>query len=574
MNGRMTLVSCLTLLCALLAAACGSAATEQATPVEQQAPTSTTAPGGTAVEEEPTATEEAGPSILRVGGVEGPDCLNLWSCAYTWFHQYLANEGLTGTGPRCDVFPRLAKSWEVSEDGLTWTFHLNEGARFTDGTPVDAHTVAEWMEWFNSTELKWWYYTSWNMTEVEALDDYTLQFTTEAPLNPNVVLGYDLVWWWVFPPHIWSALSEDEVYTYEELPDGTGPYDMVEYVPGQYVIYDAKPDYYMGKPPIDRIVFQVFANWDAVVQALLAGEIDVTDSYLPIQYYSALIDEPGIVVEEQPPGYTRNIYFNMSEGGKKHPAIDDPAVREAIDFAVDKEWVLDVALEGHGLLCPNVFCGGLRKDALDPDLTVTPFDPEKAKQILTDAGYLDADGDGIRETSDGLPLNFRIILESGQPEDLAIADHVGASLAEIGISTEAEVVDLGTLSSYVLEERDYDIAVHRFWPDLDPMLLDFYFSCWSAEAGASAINRPGYCNSEVDDLIYAYATTRDPKEAIQYAYQAQEIIANDRPMITLAGSNMIEALRTDRFEFPIPGESCDMNPGHWNWPLVLQAQPK
>jgi peptide/nickel transport system substrate-binding protein len=383
------------------------------------------------------------------------------------------------------------------------------------------------------------------------------------------------VWWWMLPPHIWGQMDDETLYTYEELPIGTGPYDMVEYVPGDHIIYDAKPDYYLGKPPVDRIVYQQYANWDAVVQALLSGEIDLTESFVPVSYISTFEGASDVVVETRPPGPIQAITFNVYKDGHKHPAIDDPKVREAIDYATDKQKMLDVTFEGQGMLCPtNWACGPNFEGELNPDLKVTPYDPEKAKQLLDEAGYADTDGDGVRETADGQPLDFRVYVPVDEPEDLVLAELMQENLAAIGIHTNIEAIESGTLWSIVLADRDFDITVRGYNTDLDPAYVDYVFSCWSADFGEGALNESGYCNEQVDELTYDYMTRPNLKEAMPYIYEAQAIVNQDRPIIFLVASYMVEAYRTDRFEFPAPGHSCDMNPGYWDWPLVLQVKPK
>jgi peptide/nickel transport system substrate-binding protein len=569
----------MTIIWTILAIVILLAACQQAEPTAEVAPTQ--APAETTPAEAPTAAPEPTeappaaeePVILRVGGVNGPDCLNMFSCSTHWYFNYLLYEGFTGSGPRCETFPRLAESWEVSEDGTTWTLHLHEGIKYTDGTPFDAHSAVEYIEWFRSTSLKEWFYESTYMTEIKALDDYTVQFTTEVPII--TFPGYNSVWWWMLPPHIWTQLDDDTLYTFDELPIGTGPYDLVEYVQGDHLIYEAKEDYYLGRPAVDRIVYQIYANWDAVIQALRSGEIDVTESAIPVSYIPVLETAEEVVVETRPPGPIQAITFNLYAGGNKHPAIEDPKVREAIDYATDKQQILDLAFEGYGMLCPtNWACGPNFEGELNPDLEVTPFDPTMAMQILDEAGYLDTDGDGIRETADGQPLNFRVYVEAEEPTDLVSADLVQQMLRDVGIETEVEAVESGTLWALVLGERDFDMTIRAYNTDLDPAYIDYIFSCWSADFGEGALNESGYCNDKVDELTFEYMTQPNMEEAMPYIFEAQAIVNQDRPIIFLAASYMVEAYRTDRFDFPAPGESCDMNPGYWDWPLILEVKPK
>jgi peptide/nickel transport system substrate-binding protein len=514
-------------------------------------------------------------TILRVGTAEGIENFNLFSGGSAAYEaHWLTSGGLVGGGRNCESTPRLAKSWDVSEDGLIWTFQLQEGATWSDGEPFNAQSYVDFINWWNSTELLYWWYTGWNIVDIQAVDEYTVQFTTEVPLNEETINGFDMIWWFVLPPQVWSQYDDVSLWEYNELPVGSGPYEVTEFEPNQYVIYDAQSDYYGGKPPVDRIVYQVFSTWEAVVQALLAGDIDITTAKLPLQYYSTLADSSDVVVGERPPGLIVSLFFNLFEGGEKHPAIDDPALREAIDYAIDRDQAIAVALEGHGQKCVNVMCGPTREKWSNPNLSLPPYDLTKAAEILEDAGYKDTDSDGVLETSDGLPLVFDVLVEVNQPGYIAIAEQLKSSLAEIGISLEIETLEFATWYNAVLNERNYDLALQHVWPEFNPMLYDSMSSCWSAEPGSGGFNRAGYCNPEVDDLLYVYATTADEKEAMDTIHQIQEIIFNDKPSLTIAGANMIEAMRTDSFDFPYPGEFCDAMGGHWLWPSILEVTPK
>jgi peptide/nickel transport system substrate-binding protein len=533
-------------------AGCAPAVTEQATQPPEVVGTATSAPQGM---EEPTPTEPTeeleGPVALRVGVLEDLDCWNPWTCRAAWSYEKLVYEGLADHGPvpGCPGAPLLADAWEVSNDGLTWTIHLHEGITFSDGMPFTAQTFVDYVNWFNSTSLKYWYGEPLNMETVEVLDDTTLRYTTSVPIinSPD----YDWQWWYVMPPHIWSELDDSSLYTYEDFPPiGTGPYVVTEYEPGSYVIFDAREDYYRGKPPIDRVVFQIYTNVDALANALIAGDIDLTDDAMPPESYDALAAAPDVFVLERPPGNNIILYFNMYSGGIKNMAVEDPAVREAIDYAIDKQQIVDVALLGHGITCPtNWSCGPNYAEELNPDLTVTPFDLSKANQILDDAGYVDTDGDGIREASDGQPLEFRLYYNIEYANLVTISDLITNWLKQIGISVNAEAQEIGTWLSMILDQRDYDMAMMSTSTDVDPAVIDFTRSCWAADAGSGALNYSGYCNEEMDALVYEYWYSDDLEGRWEPMWEAQEILNQSRSEITLAGQNLIQAWRSDRFDF-------------------------
>ena len=573
-NSLWTLLLLLLSLSMILAAAgCGPAPTEEAAPTEEPVEEVAEPEVEEPAEEEPA---EEQPVILRVGVLTDLDCWNPFTCSSIWFQGRFATEGFTGFGSTdsgCEGVPRLAESWEVSEDGLTWTIILHEGITFSDGTPFDAE-AAKWnFEWYaNSPSLSEWYAEIWSLESVEVIDDLTFSYTTTDPIinSPD----YDWIWWSFLPPSVWADISEEELYEFENYPPiGTGPYVVTEHVPGSHIIFDAREDYYLGKPPIDRVVLAMYTNVDAIVSALLGGDIDATTHRMPPETYDTLAADPNVTVEETEPyaGVLHWLVFNLYEGGNKHPAIDDPAVREAIDYAINKEQIVEVALLGHGAVLPTGWIGKTDVE-LNPEIEVTPYDPDKANQILDDAGYADTDGDGIRETPDGEPLEFRFIFQQENPEALTITDLLSMWLEQIGIALLPEALELGSWFPLVLDDHDYDLFLDSETHDIDASSMDFWFSCWSAESGSNALNYPGYCNPEMDDLVAAYWFNNDPEARWEPMYEAQKIFAEDRPLITLAGQNRIQAYRNDRFEFP--KDTCDVSYGIFDPEALMEAVVK
>lgn len=561
MNKRIHALFAIMILFSLFLAACSSTApTEpgELTPatVEPAEPGVTTAPGET----EAVGDVEPEPVVLRIGTTSDPECWNVLVCANFYGYGHLVAEGLTdhGNGPGCPGVPRLAESWELSEDGKTWTIFLHEGITYSDGTPFTAQTAVDWYEWQGSTSYSLWFPETAFMESIEALDELTFQYTTSIPISISPDSGW--VWNYILAPHLWGELDESTMYGFENYPPiGTGPYEVTEYKPFEYVIYDARPEYYLGKPPIERLVYQIYSTEDAIVNAILGGEIDYAS--LSVDAYEPLSATPNLTVVEKYPGPVHALVFNLHPGGLKHPAVEDASVREAIDYAINKQQIVDVVLLGHGVTCPtNWACGPNYLGDLNPDLTITPYDPERAKQILADAGYVDSDGDGIRETPDGQPLEFRLSFFADLPTHSVISEMVGDWLGEIGIATILEGQESATARKVVLDERDFDLALFQKWGEIDSHGgFDFYFSCWTADAGSAAANLPGWCNEEVDNLNMEYLQSSDPAARQALTYKAQEILHQTRPLIILAGENTLEVYRNDKFEFP--HDTCDVGVG-------------
>ena len=522
--------------------------------------------------DEPAADE---PVILRVGGVKDIDCWNLFTCSQIWDFGDYVFEGFNSRGRNlaCSGEPRLAESMEVSEDGLTWTVHLREGITFSDGTPYNAHSAVEYATWLKANvDLEFWTLVTGFMTSAEALDDLTVQYTTEVPLLsfPNL----DAIWWYQLPMHIWGDLEPDDVWNFENFPPvGTGPYTVEDWKPGEYIIFDAREDYHLGKPPVDRIVYQIYSTWDGLIQAFLADEIDLTVNTIPGVYYDTLAADDNTGLLNLPPGQMHFLAFNSMEGGAKHQAIDDLAIRQAIDLAIDKQHVVDIAMLGHGTTCPTSWaCGEAYKDEVNPDLTVTPYDPDEAKAILSDAGYTDSDGDGILESADGTPLEFRLFYQAEDALHTAISQLLSDWFSAIGIDLEVVAMEVGTLFDVILGERDYDIALIAFTPDIDPIAMDFYYSCWSADAAAAAWNMGGYCNPEFDDAIFEAQSAATIEEYEDAHNRAQAILARDLPTLMIAGQNQLQAYHTGTFEFDT--EVCAQHFGVWAYPQILNVEVK
>jgi peptide/nickel transport system substrate-binding protein len=470
----------------------------------------------------------------------------------------------------------LVDSWEVSEDGFSTTIHLVEGITYSDGVAVNASVAASYIEWFASTpELAPWFGTTNFLTSAEALDERNVRITTEIPMGRSFVMA-DGLFMVLNSLAVWGDISGGELFTFQGFPPvGTGPYTVEEWEPGSYVIYEAREDYQREKPPIDRLIQQIFANPDALVSALLAGEIDLTQPRMPPETYDILVSAPNVTVEERVATEKYNLNFNMSPFGVRHPAVADLAVREAIDYAIDRQAIIDIALLGHGALCPtNWACAPNMVDQINPDLVVTPYDPAKANQILDEAGYTDIDGDGIRETADGLPLDFRLFYELEDPPQLTVSDMLSGYLAEIGIAVDVQALEHGEMVQGVLSERDFELVLFNMYTDMHgPGGMDYTGSCWAADAGPNGRNYPGYCNEDLDNLVYEAWYTLDEDVFYDSLYEAQALVAQERPYITIAGVNKIQAFRDDRFEFPF-GICHELEGGMFSYMGIMNAVVK
>ncbi len=313
----------------------------------------TEAPPEEATEAPTEIPTEAEPVTLRVGVTTIWDAINPATGWESYALRYWFHDGLIEWAELQTFEPGLAESWTVSDDELVWTFKIREGVTFHDSTPCTAEDVA-WslnllMEgMIGPLEL---YVTSFE--EVVALDPTTVQITLSEPTA--LMLSARLHYAWILPRSVWEGMTYDEIMEFEDPAAviGTGPYKLVEYVEDEYMIVEANEDYYRGKPVIDRIVIQQYATEDAMVQALLAGEVDLIDE-VPFTAVQPLQAAENVEVVIMPSLSLDDLVINSNANGTQPESLNDPAVRLAMDYAIDKQEIIDVAYAGYAEVAASI----------------------------------------------------------------------------------------------------------------------------------------------------------------------------------------------------------------------------
>jgi peptide/nickel transport system substrate-binding protein len=523
--------------------------------------------GGTAAtqppgaEEPPAETEPPAPSepvTLRVGWAGSPDTLNpgtaVLSEAYTIFalvYDTIYEYQLDGTY-KLDV----AESGEVSEDGLTWTFKIRDGIQFHDGQPMTANDVAFSVNLYkNNGDFIYLNAYTTNFDTIEATDDNTVVITL---LNAVPNMDYLLSYLYVLPEHIWKDYAEAPASTEFENVEmiGTGPFKMLEYSQNEFVQLGANKDHFDTAPKIDEVIFQTFESDDVLVQSLRSGQVDMITE-MPATAVESLKTDANIQVVTGAPyaPSVRDVIFNQADpencptdvGGlcTGHPALRDRNVRLALAHATDKQRIIDVVLLGFG--SPGLT---LIPDGLGPwynnSITDYEFDTAKANQILDDAGYLDTDGDGVREMPDGSqPLNFRMQWPSDILDGPRLAELLSEMWAEVGVTTELQALDPDAATAVCCPAFDFDILLWGWGSDPDPNLL---LSVHSTDEIPNGYNETGYSNPEYDELHVQQGIELDAERRREIVWQMQQIAFDDVVYIIPYYQQAIEAYRVDRFK--------------------------
>jgi peptide/nickel transport system substrate-binding protein len=546
----------LIMILALVLASCAPAATPTAAPEE---PVEPAAPEET---EEPVEAEEPGePVTLNVGTTYIWDTANPTFGWYNYTLRYMLYDTLVEEAGISNFVPGLAESWEVSDDGLVWTFKIREGVTFHDGTPCTAEEVAWSLNWTIENEVETFSFYLVNFAEVVALDETTLQVTLSDPVGN---MEYLLMYVWILPESVWGEMTYDEIMEFEDLAAGigTGPYKLVDWSEGEYLIVEANENYWRGAPAIDRIVYREFATEDAAVQALIAGEVDVIDA-VPATAIQTLQDAQDIEVPIMESTVIDELILNSHENGTQPESLWDPAVRLAIAHAIDKRAIINVAYLGYADPA-SVIIPRSMGDWHNSDVEDVPFDIEAGKRVLDEAGFVDSDGDGIREDQDGNPLEYRLYA-SDDASNARILEIISDGLSQVGISAPPTVMDEDSLIG-LYPDFDFDLIYWGWGLDPDPDFAMLIFTCDQREEGGW--NDSGYCDEGFEEMYLEQGITVDHEARRQLIWEMQEKLFNDRPYIVLTYTKNIQAYHSDRFT------GFGLEPGDILWKAaLLQARP-
>ena len=404
-----------------------------------------------------------------------------------WFNATLVTQNADG-----EYIPYLAESWEFSDDGLMWTFHLRDDVMFHNGDPVTAHDFVWTYERALDPDL-----ASpgtgrrLNGMTFEAPDDYTLVFNFPAP----AISLLQFVNWGYMAPMSQRAVEELGA-EYELNPVGTGPYKVVEVRPGEGVAMERWDDYNWGPEffdgantgpyNFDRIEFSILPEEATRIAALESGDIDYVNGISnPLDV--AILEAAGVTVQQAPFGQVRMIYIQNHV-----PPFDDARVRQALNYSVNREEITQIVTDGADQISRGPISPGmLGYDPAIEEQCGYHFDLDRAKELMQEAGYTYGD-DGMLITPDGEPFSLTMI---GEPVDSGTAymEVLQSMWRELGLDITLESTEPSILYPR-LTERDYQMGYGRRggWTSYDYLYAIYHSSTGRDLPGSmrSAVNDP------------------------------------------------------------------------------------
>lgn len=495
-----------------------------------------------------SAQEEDDQITLRVGLTQDWEVINPTSgytvAAYEVWNLHYA----TLTDKAADDFattPGLAESWEEVEPGVEYVYTLREGLTWSDGEPITADDVA-WN--INTGRDQGWDNMVSTVGNIEAtvIDERTVQLVSSVPDPKLPTMDVYLV-----PQHIWEPIATDyDAATQYAAEDGvgSGPFVMTEFTPGQSVVMTANPNYWGwegDEPPYDQVIFRLFENPDAMVAALQQGELDAAQGF-PASSWDALEADADIeVVAGQQGGFDEIAINGGAAEGQPHPALLDLEVRKAISHAIDRPAVIEDLW--FGLASPLETMSPSADPKWIPEIPEEnqfTYDPERANQILDEAGYMDTDDDGIREMPDGTnPIVIRHAVNTDGDLAGSIGDLMVGWMEEIGIGVELEAYDQDALFG-VIVDGTYDTFYWGWVPFVDPDPMLSYFT----EAEIGNYNDANWFDPAYDALYTEQNQEVDPDRRLEIVHEMLTMFHDAAVYIPMYVAPDLQAYRTDTFE--------------------------
>lgn len=508
-------------LFASLATGCGTAnesETSSKSGSEAASVTSASEEAAGAVSKSGETTTDGERADLVLGATTGFFGAESLDVAYNWdgwiMSIYGISENLYRLDENIEPQPWIAESVETPDEN-TWVFTIRDGVTFSNGKTVDAKAVKACFERTYEKNER-----ADSTLKIKSMEADGMKFTIVTP-EPNPTLLNDLC-----DPllGIYDATEEPD----EELGVScTGPYVATSFTAMTDVKMRANENYWGGAPKADTVELKIIDDQDALDMALANGEIDLI-AQETANGASKFTDTSKYTTDTVTTTRANFLSFNLKTEG-----LDDLAVRQAINYCIDREGYADVVYQGFATPCYGIYPDNLAFGGTDGlNLTVDSYDADKAKEILADAGYQDTDGDGILD-KDGVNLSFKVLTYSYNDNCIQLADMLQAKLSQIGIELSIETQDV---LDDPLASGDFDLAILNY--AMAPIGTPSYFINMLFTTGASN-NYGGYSNEKVDALAAEIGTTSDNDKVVSLTRELEQQVLDDMPFAFVADQQLI-----------------------------------
>ena len=486
---------------------------------------------------------------------------------YQWMLTYdiLVNFSTQDFSP--DFSHSIVTSIDSNPDGRTFTYHLRPNLKWSDGQPMTAKDAAWTLNFYKKWDVSNYSADMALVKDAVATDDTTLVIHSTTPtslLGGKTVFLYDFI----LPEHIWGKYENDfkAANLFTDMPAvGSGPFIMTKYQKGQYIELDKNP-YYWGDsvpgmtPTIDKVIYRIFTDEDAMAAGVTNGEIDFA-YFQAANLLNTLKTKPGVTTrgavvpsfDEIGINNGSSFQTDTTGGFSKHGdgalALTDVKVRQAIRMAVDSKTLVDKVLQGYGTIAlspvSEIAGGPWQPPATAPDMS---FNIANANALLDQAGYK-MGPNGIRiDPHNNKPLEFRYYVRTSDQNTIKSAPYIQAWLQQIGIKIDIQVTTSTKLGN-IIDAGTYDIFHWGWYPNPDPNAILQIFTCGQRPPDPATYRSSDsyYCNPQYDKLYKEQLAATDPAKRFDIIHQMQDILYTDQPYVMLYYGDSLEAWRSDRW---------------------------
>lgn len=425
-----------------------------------------------------------------------------------------------------EYIPNMAESYSISEDGLTFTFHLRKDMKWSDGEPITAQDFQWTYDQVVKPENEFPYLSQLDfITSYKALDDYTLEIKIDEIYAPALGQMSGLIT--PLPKHIWENLDWKDPEKNPEINSPSvvsGPYKLKEWKRDQYTVFEANDNYwYKGRPNIDQHIIEIVPDSDIAYEKMKSGESD-TGVITPENLEEARHLDNVTVYEWWPAAAIWSyIGLNMREGFPTH----DLRVRQAINYAIDKQLLTDQVMLGQGKRLCSIYPE--TSWVYNPDVPCYDYNPDKAIELFQEAGYTYQDGKMLDKDGKQLTLKFIYGPNTSKTAEL-IAVTVQDYLHKIGVETDIGALEWASfLEATNAVEPDWDMYIGAWRATIEPHIM---YTIW-AEDNIPNLNSVAYINKDVEAMFKEAGKTYDTEFRKQKYQEIQRIIAEDSPYVFL-----------------------------------------
>jgi len=422
--------------------------------------------------------------------------------------------GLVRINPAGEVEPDLAQAWDISDDGLVYTFYLRKGVLFHDGIECTAEDALFFYRAMMDPKVDSPFRESFDIVDnVRATDKYTFQVSLK---EPSASFIYRMVRH-IVPAHILKG-KDLRGSDFNVQPVGTGPFKFKEWTKEGQITLESNPDYYEGRPYLDKILVKTYADSKEVWVALMRGEVDCAE-FIAEKDYEIIKKDPSFKAYAfAADGYYALVY------NSEDPLLADKRIREAIAHAVDRKGMIERMEAGYGIECTGPF--SQQSLGFNPDVVPYEYDPPKALQLLEEAGWKDDDKDGILE-KEGAELELNVLVDERNEVYGKIVMILRQQLQEAGIRLSVRLYDDDSLlTPEFIKEKKIQAYLTFLLAGMDP---DQEADDWSSKVGRG-MGRPWrYANAEVDRLFILGRISQDNEQKKKIYQKIHRLIYQDQP---------------------------------------------